>query len=74
MLFALKASHAMNLVPIELQHAHVMKRIRKFYERLIGSECEVQLFVVSKTSIRGWYYVHRLNSCDFYEVNIRKEN
>lgn len=62
-----------DLIPIERQRNALMKRMKKFYERLTGAECEAGFFCVSKTSLRGCYYVHRLASCDFYEVNIRRE-
>jgi hypothetical protein len=49
----------------------LMARMEEFYARLTGCDCSAEIFVVSRVSLRGTYYVQRLGSCDFYEVNVK---
>ena len=58
---------------IDQQRTGLMAEMARFYTQLTGCECEANFFCVSKTSMRGCYYVHRLDSCDFYEVNVKME-
>lgn len=61
------------VVLVERQRKALMRRMETFYGHLTGSKCEAGIFVVSRESVRGCYFVHRLDSCDFYEVNIKAE-
>ena len=68
-----ESNPALELVT-DVRRAALMLRMKRFYEALTGGECEAGIFCVSKTSLRGCYSVHRLGSCDFYEVNVWRDN
>lgn len=55
----------------EQTRSYLMAEMEEFYARLTGCDCEAGIFVVSRVSVRGYYSVHRLGSCDFYEVNYK---
>jgi hypothetical protein len=57
---------------IEVERQNLMEKIEQFYFKLTGSQCRAQIFVVRRDSLRGCYYVQRLGSGDFYEVNIKR--